>query len=59
MCILPSSNTGEVNGSTLIAAGTKSGHVRKYDTRQRQHVHDWKVAREGGIVTLEAGLSEQ
>lgn len=59
MCILPSSSTGDVVGATLIAAGTKSGHVRKYDTRQRNYVHDWKVAREGGIVTLEAGQNEQ
>lgn len=59
MCILPASSSGEGHGSTLIAAGTKSGHVRKYDTRQRKHVHDWKVAREGGIVTLEAGVNEQ
>ncbi|KAJ9094198.1 hypothetical protein QFC19_008050 [Naganishia cerealis] len=52
LCILPTS------GSTLIAAGTKSGHVRKYDTRQRKYVADWKVAREGGVVTLEAGMHD-
>ncbi|KAJ9106338.1 hypothetical protein QFC21_001484 [Naganishia friedmannii] len=58
LCILPQTASESTHGSTLLAAGTKSGHIRKYDTRQRKHVADWKVAREGGIVTLEAGLNE-
>lgn len=32
-----------------IVTGTKSGSVRRYDTRQRKPVGDWKVAREGGV----------
>ena len=59
MCILPTTSAGDAAGSTSIAAGTKSGFVRKYDTRQREHVSNWKTAREGGIVTLEAGQNEQ
>ncbi|GHJ88489.1 hypothetical protein NliqN6_4891 [Naganishia liquefaciens] len=58
MCILPTTSSGDAAGSTSIAAGTKSGFIRKYDTRQREHVSNWKTAREGGIVTLEAGQNE-
>lgn len=36
-------------GPSDIVTGTKSGSVRRYDTRQRKPVGDWKVAREGGV----------
>ena len=47
------------SNSTSIVTGTKSGHVRRYDTRQRKPVDGWKVAREGGIGAVQAGLNEQ
>jgi ribosome biogenesis protein NSA1 len=43
----------------LIATGTKAGTVRRYDTRQRKPLDDWKVAKEGGIGCIEAGKDEQ
>ncbi|KAL7424169.1 hypothetical protein Q5752_001755 [Cryptotrichosporon argae] len=44
--------------TTHIATGTKSGCVRRYDTRQRKPVSDWKVAREGGVGAITAGTAE-
>lgn len=46
------------NSSTSIVSGTKSGSVRRYDTRQRKPLSDWKVAREGGIGAISFGLNE-
>lgn len=40
------------DSDVLLASGTKSGHVRRYDTRQRKPVSNWKIAREGGINTV-------
>jgi hypothetical protein len=42
-----------------LVSGTKSGHVRRYDTRQRRCVAEWKVGREGGIGQVEVGEGEQ
>lgn len=39
-------------------SGTKSGSVRRYDTRQRKPISDWKVAREGGIGAISFGTNE-
>ncbi|GFZ45689.1 hypothetical protein JCM24511_03418 [Saitozyma sp. JCM 24511] len=36
----------------LLVSGTKSGSVRRYDTRQRKPVSDWKVAKEGGVGSV-------
>lgn len=55
----PGSTTTATSTSTSIVTGTKSGHVRRYDTRQRKPVDGWKVAREGGIGAVQAGLNEQ
>ncbi|KAG6878728.1 hypothetical protein C0993_011543 [Termitomyces sp. T159_Od127] len=42
-----------------LAAGTGLGHVRRYDTRaSRRPVSDWKIAKVGGIRSLEQGMSE-
>ena len=39
-------------------SGTKSGSVRRYDTRQRKPCSDWKVAREGGIGCVVPGVEQ-
>ncbi|KAK4686361.1 ribosome biogenesis protein NSA1, partial [Tremellales sp. Uapishka_1] len=41
-----------------IVTGTKAGQVRRYDTRQRKVVSNWKIAREGGIGAVQPGTSE-
>ncbi|GMK59575.1 hypothetical protein CspeluHIS016_0801810 [Cutaneotrichosporon spelunceum] len=38
--------------TTDIVTGTKGGNLRRYDTRQRKPVADWKMAREGGVAAL-------
>ncbi|KAG6911489.1 hypothetical protein DXG01_014563 [Tephrocybe rancida] len=42
-----------------LAAGTELGDVRRYDTRAaRRPVSDWKVAKVGGIRTIEKGMAD-
>ncbi|WOO77122.1 Ribosome biogenesis protein NSA1 [Vanrija pseudolonga] len=45
--------------STDLVTGTKSGAVRRYDTRQRKPVGDWKVAREGGVGAVAPGAENE
>ncbi|KAG6897464.1 hypothetical protein C0992_001239 [Termitomyces sp. T32_za158] len=43
-----------------MAAGTGLGNVRRYDTQaSKRPVSDWKIAKVGGIGSLEQGMSEQ
>ncbi|KAL1413472.1 hypothetical protein Q8F55_001241 [Vanrija albida] len=44
--------------SSDLVTGTKSGNVRRYDTRQRKPTGDWKVAREGGVGAVAPGSAE-
>ncbi|RSH82732.1 uncharacterized protein EHS24_007726 [Apiotrichum porosum] len=46
------------NSTTDIVTGTKAGNVRRYDTRQRKPVGDWKAAREGGVGAVIPGANE-
>lgn len=47
-----------LSGSTTdIITGTKGGNVRRYDTRQRKPVGDWKMAREGGVNCVATGAA--
>ncbi|EIW69351.1 hypothetical protein TREMEDRAFT_62216 [Tremella mesenterica DSM 1558] len=47
-----------LNDENDLVSGTKSGSIRRYDTRQRKPVSEWKVAREGGIGCLVVGYAE-
>ncbi|WVN86743.1 uncharacterized protein L203_101915 [Cryptococcus depauperatus CBS 7841] len=42
-----------------LVSGTKMGTVRRFDTRQRKPVADWKVAREGGVACLVPGAQDE
>ncbi|ODN83244.1 hypothetical protein L202_01419 [Cryptococcus amylolentus CBS 6039] len=42
-----------------LVSGTKMGTIRRFDTRQRKPVDDWKVSREGGIASLTTGLEHE
>lgn len=43
-----------------LLTGTQLGSVRRYDSRvARRPVSDWKVAKVGGIATLEQGFNAQ
>ncbi|KIR32769.1 hypothetical protein I352_04704 [Cryptococcus deuterogattii MMRL2647] len=44
-----------LNSPDALVSGTKMGTVRRFDTRQRKPVADWKVAREGGVACLIPG----
>lgn len=44
-----------LNSPNALVSGTKMGTVRRFDTRQRKPVADWKVAREGGVACLIPG----
>lgn len=44
-----------LNSPDSLVSGTKMGTVRRFDTRQRKPVADWKVAREGGVACLMPG----
>jgi hypothetical protein len=46
------------NGTSLVS-GTKAGTVRRYDTRQRKPVGEYKIAREGGVGAVAPGRDEQ
>ena len=46
-------------GAGHVASGTKSGTIRVYSTQQRKPVHEWKIAREGGIGCIAPGLDEK
>lgn len=46
-------------GPGHLASGTKSGTVRVYSTQQRKPMHEWKIAREGGIGCIAPGLDEK
>ncbi|ORY27216.1 hypothetical protein BCR39DRAFT_539048 [Naematelia encephala] len=41
-----------LQGPEHLVSGTKAGTVRRYDTRQRKPVAEWKVAREGGVGSV-------
>ncbi|KAG6889308.1 hypothetical protein C0995_001964 [Termitomyces sp. Mi166 len=42
-----------------LAAGTGLGNVHRYDTRaSKRPVSDWKIAKVGGIRSIEKGMSE-
>ncbi|WRT67266.1 uncharacterized protein IL334_004233 [Kwoniella shivajii] len=43
----------------LLVSGTKAGTVRRYDTRQRKPLSDWKVAKEGGVGCVAAGVEHE
>ncbi|KAK6903060.1 hypothetical protein I203_108321 [Kwoniella mangroviensis CBS 8507] len=43
----------------LLVSGTKAGTIRRYDTRQRKPLSDWKVAREGGIGCVASGVEHE
>ncbi|OCF41463.1 hypothetical protein I317_04764 [Kwoniella heveanensis CBS 569] len=43
----------------LIVSGTKAGTVRRFDTRQRKPLSDWKVAREGGVGAVAPGVEHE
>ena len=47
------------NTDTSLVSGTRSGSVRRYDTRQRKPVSDWILAKEGGIKCVSPGIAEQ
>ncbi|WVQ78400.1 hypothetical protein IAT38_000486 [Cryptococcus sp. DSM 104549] len=42
-----------------LVSGTKMGTVRRFDTRQRKPVADWKVAREGGVGCVVPGVEHE
>ncbi|WVF72100.1 hypothetical protein IAT40_006912 [Kwoniella sp. CBS 6097] len=42
-----------------IVSGTKAGTVRRFDTRQRKPLSDWKVAREGGVGAVAPGAEHE
>lgn len=46
------------DSETLLVSGTKAGTVRRYDTRQRKPVSDWKVAKEGGVGCVASGAEQ-
>ncbi|WWD16047.1 hypothetical protein CI109_100472 [Kwoniella shandongensis] len=43
----------------LLVSGTKMGTVRRFDTRQRKPVSDWKVAKEGGVGCVAPGVEHE
>ncbi|WWC89890.1 uncharacterized protein L201_004819 [Kwoniella dendrophila CBS 6074] len=43
----------------FLVSGTKAGTIRRYDTRQRKPLSDWKVAREGGIGCVASGIDHE
>ncbi|WVR05292.1 hypothetical protein IAU60_002305 [Kwoniella sp. DSM 27419] len=43
----------------LLVSGTKAGTVRRFDTRQRKPLSDWKVAKEGGIGCVVPGVEHE
>jgi ribosome biogenesis protein NSA1 len=46
--------------SQQLLAGTQRGDVRRYDTRMRKPVAEWRqIAPKGGIGSIEKGLYEQ
>ncbi|KAG5727641.1 WD repeat-containing protein 74 [Termitomyces sp. T112] len=47
------------SASHHLAAGTGLGNVHRYDTRaSKRPVSDWKIAKNGGIKSIEKGMSE-
>ncbi|WWC60960.1 uncharacterized protein I303_103537 [Kwoniella dejecticola CBS 10117] len=49
-----------INGSPHhLVSGTKAGTIRRFDTRQRKPLSDWKVAREGGVGCIASGVGHE
>ncbi|KAK8869687.1 hypothetical protein IAR55_000255 [Kwoniella newhampshirensis] len=47
------------SSSNLLVSGTKMGTVRRFDTRQRKPLSDWKVAKEGGVGCVAPGVEHE
>lgn len=59
LCITSLTYLAPFSNPYHLAAGTELGNVRRYDTRAaRRPVSDWKVAKMGGVRTVEKGFSQ-